>query len=114
MDDRLQEFTTSLLYLSLLLVWAIMATFEFWWNDCSCVFVYIKFYYVIYLSIYAQLNYKFELPVEKLGFSSIAALVNSISDVVKKVIQGGACVCVVYVHVCVYVCYFCYLQVSCL
>ena len=34
------------------------------------------------------------MPLDKLGFSSIASLVNSISDVVKKVIQNGVCVCV--------------------
>lgn len=43
--------------------------------------------------MYMQIKYKFELPVEKLGFSSVATLVNSISDVIKKVIQSGACVC---------------------
>ena len=55
---------------------------------------------MICLSI-VQLKYKFELPVEKLGFNSIATLVNSISDVVKKVIQGGMCLCL---SDCVYVC----------
>lgn len=53
--------------------------------------------------MYMQVKYKFELPVEKLGFSSVATLVNSISDVIKKVIQSGACVCVC-AHVRVRVC----------
>ena len=96
------------------------------------VFVYIKFYILssdifVYICMYMQIKYKFELPVEKLGFSSVATLVNSISDVIKKVIQSGACLCVcmcvcAHVHMCVCVslceselqCYFCDLQVSCL
>ena len=49
--------------------------------------------------MYMQVKYKFELPMEKLGFSSVATLVNSISDVIKKVIQSGACVCA-HVRVC--------------
>ena len=39
--------------------------------------------------------------MEKLGFNSIASLVNSISDVVKKVIQNGMCMCL---FVCLSVC----------
>lgn len=41
------------------------------------------------LPILFKQKYKYELPVDSLGFNSIASLVNSISDVVKKVIQNG-------------------------
>ena len=76
-----------------------MEMIQFSWNECICIYQILLSDIFVYICMYMQVKYKFELPMEKLGFSSVATLVNSISDIIKKVIQSGACVCA-HVRVC--------------